>query len=119
MSRDLIGDMLKAKEKDVLYEKPKGFGKPLSREVLEGDVLDRTVKNAGFLPEWIKLQQEIRDQLSKVVSSMEGDILEESISQQIDEINQKVKKYNRICPTKMQKMLITWEQAAEQLKSWS
>lgn len=119
MSRDLIGDMLKAQKKDVLYDKPKGFGKPLSREVLEGDVLDRTVKNAGYLPEWIKLQQDIRDQLNKLVSSIEGDTAEESIHQQIEEINKMVKKYNRICPTKMQKMLISRERATDQLKTWS
>ncbi|OIJ12884.1 hypothetical protein BKP35_09975 [Anaerobacillus arseniciselenatis] len=118
MSRDLIGDMLKAKEKDVLYEKPRGMGKPLSREVLEGDVLDRTVKHAGYLPEWIKLQNEVRDRLLKVITLINTNPCDDDIDQEFQSINKFIKKYNQICPAKMQKMLVDREHVEKQVDSW-
>lgn len=118
MSRDLIGDMLKEKEKDNLYKKPKGTGKPLPKEVLEVDVLDRTVKHAGYLPEWIKLQQEVRDRLLKVNEMIETKSSDEDIDVEIEAINTIVKKYNRLCPAKMQKMKIDRDRIEKQLNSW-
>ncbi|RXJ04091.1 DUF1992 domain-containing protein [Anaerobacillus alkaliphilus] len=113
MSRDWLGDLI---NKDVPL---KGMGKPLSREVLEGDVLDRTVKNAGYRPGWVGLQQQIRDRLAKVLPLLENRALHnEKITQEVEEINILVKKYNSSCPPPMQKMLISIDDIPNQMKRW-
>ncbi|MCT8138183.1 DUF1992 domain-containing protein [Anaerobacillus sp. CMMVII] len=112
MSRDWLGDMINRDEK------LKGMGKPLSREVLEGNVLDRTIKNAGYVPQWIAIQQDVRDRLGKIILLLETPSETDQLNQEIAEINILVKKYNSLCPTPMQKMLISLDQAKSQIKSW-
>ncbi|MFV8828488.1 DnaJ family domain-containing protein [Alkalihalobacterium sp. APHAB7] len=116
MNSDWFGDILKDNEKSG--ERLKGMGKPLSRETLEGNVLDRTVKNAGYLPEWVSLQQEVRSRLITLIPNLQNVDRQNEIDQEIDAINILVKKYNKICPAPMQKMLITQELAETQLKRW-
>ncbi|MDG5788325.1 DUF1992 domain-containing protein [Evansella sp. AB-P1] len=118
MSRDLIGDMLR-KDKENEGDLPlKGKGKPLSREILEGDALDRTVKNAGFLPEWIRLQQKIRDRLILTNNEKWNGLALDKLENEVASINDLIKKYNKICPTKMQKMLLDPTRLESQLRNW-
>ncbi len=113
MSRDWLGDLI---NKD---ENVKGMGKPLSREVLEGNVLDRTVKNAGYRPGWVALQQEVRERLVKVLPLLDNQTLHsERITQEINEINKLIKKYNSSCPPPLQKMLVSIDQIPQQIKRW-
>jgi hypothetical protein len=116
MSRDWLGDIINKSEN--IENKLKGMGKPLSKEILEGNVLDRTVKNAGYIPQWIALQHEVRDRLSKLVPLVDNASLRRNVEQEIDAINVIIKKYNSICPTPMQKILISMETITSQIHRW-
>ena len=92
---DLIGEILDAsKEKDQY----KGKGKPIPQEYFQKDTFQhfqQTAKNAGFLPPWLELQKEV----SELVHSCKSE-------EDIEKINEKIRKYNMICPIPMQKRLI-------------
>lgn len=106
---DLIGDILKsAGEKDNFINK--GKGKPLSKEYLQMDTFQRfqkIAKDAGYLPEWIKLQKEI----SQLVHSCKT-------NKDVEEINKKIKKYNKICPNQLQKSPISMENIEKYKEIW-
>jgi Domain of unknown function (DUF1992) len=106
---DLIGDILKsAGEKDNFNNK--GKGKPLSKEYLQMDTFQRfqkIAKDAGYLPEWIKLQKEI----SQLVHSCKT-------NKDVEEINKKIKKYNKICPNQLQKSPISMENIEKYKEIW-
>lgn len=95
---DLIGDMLKENNYDYEKDLP-GKGKPLSKEYTQKDTFQhfqKIAKDAGYLPPWLKLQKEI------------GALLQDAkVESDIEEINLKIKEHNRICPTQMQKNLIS------------
>ncbi len=114
MSRDWLGDIIK-KHGDS-NETLKGHGKPISKEVLEGNVLDRTIKNANYLPEWIALQHQIRDQLINLIKLRTTN--SKDLAAELNLINEKIKKYNRMCPAPMQKMLISLDIMEKQLNQW-
>lgn len=116
MSRDWLGDIIKKEEKNEA--KLKGMGQPLSREILEGNVLDRTVKNAGYLPHWIALQHEVRDRLLKIIPLLEVDSNRKDLDAEINSINILIKKYNSLCPTPMQKMLVSIDDIKSQVSRW-
>ncbi|MFE8702786.1 DnaJ family domain-containing protein [Cytobacillus sp. FJAT-54145] len=95
-----------------------GFGKPLPNTLFSGDTYSnftRMAKNAGYLPSWVSLQKEIRDLISKVIDK---DKTEEKTQNQIIEINEKIKKYNGVCPPNMQRGFITAENIESQYKAW-
>ncbi|MBU5466174.1 DUF1992 domain-containing protein [Virgibacillus sp. MSJ-26] len=91
---DLIGDILEnSGEKDNYTGK--GKGKPLNKNYMERNILQNfqeKAKEAGFLPPWLKLQKEISSLVH--LAETESDI---------ETINQKIKKYNTMCPPPMQK----------------
>lgn len=116
ISRDWLGDIIKKDEQKEV--KLKGMGKPLSRDVLEGNVLDRTVKNAGYLPEWVALQREVRDRLHKVTPLLDHETLPIKIADEIEAINIIIKKHNKICPTSMQKMPVSIEDFKSHINRW-
>ncbi|MFN2747575.1 MULTISPECIES: DnaJ family domain-containing protein [Bacillus] len=89
-----------------------GFGKPLSKEALQGDALSSTLKNAKYLPEWLKLQKEIKQEIEKASKSNKRE-------EEIEDINRKIKKYNLSCPSQFQKGLVTAQNLESQLKHWS
>lgn len=106
---DLIGDILSSSgEKDKHNEKWKG--KPIPKDYLEMDTFQhfqKIAKDAGYLPPWLKLQKEI----SQLVCSCKTE-------QDIKAINEKIRKYNTICPTQMQKNLITLEELDKAKGIW-
>ncbi|MBP2239594.1 hypothetical protein J2Z40_000147 [Cytobacillus eiseniae] len=106
---DLIGDIMKqAGEKDNLQLK--GMGKPLSKDYLQMDTFQhfqKIAKDAGYLPEWIKLQKEI----SQLVHSC-------SSEKDVEVINKRIKKYNKICPHQLQKAPISLEHLNKYKKVW-
>ncbi|MCU9614721.1 DUF1992 domain-containing protein [Caldibacillus lycopersici] len=104
---DLIGDILEsAGEKDNY--KGKGMGKPLPKEYLQRDLFQnfqQKAKDAGYVPQWIKLRKEIAALLETATTEDE-----------IKVINKKIKEYNSLCPTSLQKgmvQLTTLEKAKE------
>ncbi|WP_057913244.1 DnaJ family domain-containing protein [Peribacillus muralis] len=108
-------------EKDGGLRNNPGFGKPLPESALSGNMYDNFLskaKDAGFLPLWIKWQKEIREELSEVVQvrKMNGGNMQ--ITKRIEEINEKVRTYNAICPPKMQRREIEWESIESQYEKW-
>ncbi|WHX98201.1 DUF1992 domain-containing protein [Neobacillus sp. DY30] len=98
-----------------------GFGKPLPKNLFSGDIYSnflKTAKDAGYLPPFVALQKEIRNDMSKLLNAIEGGSTEEEINHLIDEINVKVKKYNIECPSSMQKMLVSLEDIELHTKIW-
>ncbi len=107
---DLIGDILKRSGLKDNYQ-DKGKGEPLPREYMQMDTFQhfqKIAREAGFLPPWLELQKEI----SKLVNGCKT-------NQDVEIINKKIKKYNLICPTKMQRMLISLEEIERAKKVWS
>ncbi|KMK77861.1 hypothetical protein AB990_03610 [Alkalihalobacillus pseudalcaliphilus] len=73
----------------------KGKGKPFAQDFMQRDVFQNfqeKAKDAGFLPEWLKLQKEI----SVLIYAAQTE-------EDIDKINEKIKKYNLQCPIPMQR----------------
>lgn len=79
-----IDEAVKESEKKDDFKSLPGYGKPLNKEMLEGDALSSTLKNARYLPEWLKLQKEIKQEIEKAIKSNQRETL-------IDAINQKLK----------------------------
>ncbi|MGG4255752.1 DUF1992 domain-containing protein [Bacillus licheniformis] len=107
-----IDEAVKESEKKDDFKSLPGYGKPLSKEMLEGDALSSTLKNARYLPEWLKLQKEIKQEIEKAIKSNQRETL-------IDAINQKIKKYNLTYPNQFQKGLVSAKNLESQLKYWS
>lgn len=104
---DLIGDILKrAGEKENL----EGKGKLLSKEYLQMDTFQhfqKIAKDAGHLPAWLKLQKEI----STLVHSCETE-------KEVELVNEKIKEHNLICPTPLQKNLISMKNIEKAKNIW-
>lgn len=106
---DLIGDMLKGNnyeyEKDLL-----GKGKPLPKEYTQKDTFQhfqKIAKEAGYLPPWLKLQKEV------------GVLLQNAKTEKdVEKINGKIRDHNRICPTQMQKNLVSLANLEVARKRW-
>lgn len=98
-----------------------GFGKPLPKNLFSGDIYSNflnTAKEAGYLPPFVALQKEIRQDMAKLLKQIEAGSADDVINSIIDKINVKVKKYNMECPTSMQKMLISLEDIELHAKIW-
>ena len=117
-NKDLMGDITKDFNLDEDIKHNPGFGKPLPSRLFKGDVYSNFVNTAreqGFLPPFVNLQKEIKEQLKHVLSLMEN---ERDVQKEIEEINTKIRKYNLACPPQMQKMLIALETIKQQVKLW-
>ncbi|KMJ55615.1 hypothetical protein AB685_26310 [Bacillus sp. LL01] len=106
-------DVYKEYEKKAQDDPLPGKGKPLPQSSLTGDVLDRTIRNANYLPPWIKLQHEIRDELNQLLKGKPS-----AYEENIELINNKIRKFNLSCPPSFQKRLITSANLPKQLKQW-
>jgi len=118
---DLIGDMLKGREKDGSMENLKGFGKPLPKEYFSGDTFQhfqRIAKDAGYKPHWLKLQHEISsmiNELAEISSNGEHDVLQK----RLNEVNEKIGEHNRHCPPPMLKGRISLDSLDRAKEFWS
>lgn len=106
---DLIGDILEnSGEKDNYTGE--GKGKPLPKSYVKRDVFQNfqeKAKEAGFLPPWLKLQKEIASLI--YLAENEKDI---------KSINKKIKKYNTMCPSPMQKAPISLDSLDKAKRIW-
>ncbi|MDG4848256.1 DUF1992 domain-containing protein [Peribacillus frigoritolerans] len=136
MISDLKGDCLWAKntghvnwmdqifkeyEREGGLKNNPGFGKPLPESALSGNIYDNFLtkaKDAGFLPLWIKWQKEIREELAELVRLKKMNGTESELMKRMGEINEKVRTYNAICPTKMQRREIELESMEIQYGKW-
>ncbi|MDP4147457.1 MAG: DUF1992 domain-containing protein [Bacillota bacterium] len=106
---------------DEEIKKHPGFGKPLPKNLLKGDIYSNflnTAKEAGYLPTWISLQKEIRESIALTLTLIEQNTIESKIVDSINEINEKIKKYNIQCPPNMQRGRISLESISKQYQFW-
>lgn len=116
-----MDSIYKEYEKDGGLKNNPGYGKPLPKTVLHGSIYDsflNTAKQAGYLPPWIKLQQEIRTLVSQAVALKSANDFDRDLQSYINEINEKVAKYNSICPSHLQRVLFTEELLEQQYDRW-
>lgn len=102
---DLIGDILKEYSKKGGMDNLAGRGKPLSQEYFSGDTFQhfqRIAKDAGYKPYWLKLQHEIRDEITAIAVTQRTDN-DADLELQIEKVNGKIGEYNKSCPPPMQK----------------
>lgn len=78
-------------------------GKPIKIE--DGDVLTGIMKNANYQPAWIELRKEIAADIKRLLDRADSNTLPET---ELEAINQKIMKYNRIVPNpQLQKGLVS------------
>ncbi|SES43000.1 DnaJ family domain-containing protein [Salipaludibacillus aurantiacus] len=105
---DLIGDIIKSSKS---MDDIKGKGKPLSKEYLRKDTFQhfqKIAKEAGYLPEWLNLQKEIHHELTLIQPG----------KQNMDKINNKIRKYNKLCPAPLQKPLVNEDNFKDECHRW-
>lgn len=117
---DLIGDILKNSEDGGSVAHLEGAGKPLPKTYLSGDTFQhfqRIAKEAGYKPEWLKRQHEIRDDLINIASGTKP-LEAKALKKHVKEINQKISKYNRICPPPFLKGKVSADTIYDAYKFW-
>lgn len=118
---DLIGDMLKGREKESGMENLKGFGKPLPKEYFSGDTFQhfqRIAKDAGYKPHWLKLQHEISGMIDEI-STLSSNGEQDNLQKRVDEVNEKIAEHNRHCPPPMLKGRISLDSLDRAKEIWS
>ncbi|MEK3798221.1 DnaJ family domain-containing protein [Peribacillus sp. FSL H8-0477] len=116
-----MDSIYKEYEKDGGLKNNPGYGKPLPKTTLHGSIYDNflnTAKQAGYLPPWIKLQQDIRKLVLQTVTLKSSNEFEGDLEPYINELNEKVAKYNSICPSRLQRGLFTEELLEQQYDHW-
>lgn len=118
---DLIGDMLKGREKEGGMENLKGFGKPLPKEYLSGDTFQhfqRIAKDAGYKPHWLKLQHEISGMIHEI-AMLASNSKKDDLQKRVDIVNEKIAEHNRHCPPPMLKGRISLDSLEMAKEIWS
>ncbi|MDR0136248.1 DUF1992 domain-containing protein [Metabacillus idriensis] len=113
-NRDLMSSIYKDYEKKGGAGKLPGMGKPLPKGALEGDIFTKIVKNANYLPAWIKLQKEIKHRIENLMKLSD----DEKRTAEAELINKEIMKYNRSCPAALQKNLISLSELEKHYKLW-
>ncbi|MDR9856909.1 DUF1992 domain-containing protein [Paenibacillus sp. VCA1] len=91
-----------------------GKGKPIKIE--EGDMLTTILKNANVQPPWIELRKEIAADLKRVT---ELGLTAVEVDAKLEEINQKIRKYNRLVPNSLlQKGLVSSANLQKAYDKW-
>lgn len=106
---------------DEDMKKHPGFGKPLPKHLISGDIYSNfinTARNAGYLPPFVAKQKEIRLEMAKLLDLIEKNAADSEVTSLLTDINHKIKKYNTICPPKMQRIIISLEDIEKQYKIW-
>ncbi|GIP26585.1 hypothetical protein J23TS9_17150 [Paenibacillus sp. J23TS9] len=85
-----------------------GKGKPI--KIGDGDVLTGIMRNANYQPAWIELRKEIAADLKRITDRSGMNLLMEAelMDAELEHINQKIRKYNRLVPNPLlQKGLVS------------
>lgn len=118
--RDPVGELIREHEQKGGFDNLPGHGKPLPKEYLQSDTFETLLKRNGFVPSWVRLQQEIREELGQVlIQETEGTISDRRIKKEISKINKKVRRYNQLCPaSSLQRGLIEKASLHRQYEHW-
>ncbi|REE67584.1 uncharacterized protein DUF1992 [Paenibacillus taihuensis] len=112
-AQDWISEMYREQERKGAFEHLAGKGKPL--HVSSGDMMNSILKESNFLPPWLTLQHEIRDQLQRLLETGSAAISESELG----DINEKINKYNSMVPSPvLQKWKLTRENWRQQIERW-
>lgn len=117
---DLIGDILSNSEEQGKIDHLEGAGKPLSKTYLSGNTFQhfqRIAKDAGYKPDWLRRQHEIRDKLVKLANEAEQ-LDEKSLNKHVKEINRDIVKYNKSCPPPFLKGKVKTATILQAYKIW-
>ncbi|MBO0586292.1 DUF1992 domain-containing protein [Sporosarcina sp. E16_8] len=117
---DLIGDILKEYTKKGGMDNLAGQGKPLSQEYFSGDTFQHfqlIAKDAGYKPHWLKLQNEIRDEVLAIAAIRRADSTAE-LELRIDKLSGKIIEYNKSCPPPMQKGPVSLSNIEAAIDRW-
>ncbi|WP_026689625.1 DnaJ family domain-containing protein [Alteribacter aurantiacus] len=115
--KDWFGDIYKKHEGKGDFDYLEGKGKPLKREVLEGDVLDRTFKSANVVPDWIERRRKVMKEMETLIA-LKDHMEPDDYSHRIEQINDLIRKYNKKCPPVMQRGLISPNNLEQRYRSW-
>ena len=116
-SGNWMDTMIEQHAKDGGFDNLPGKGKPLNIDP-NSDVFDGILKNAGAVPQWIALQQEIRQDIRRAVLMKESEA-NVDLDGTIAQINAKIRRFNTQCPTPLlQKRPISAENITERLSDW-
>ncbi|MFD1676211.1 DUF1992 domain-containing protein [Alicyclobacillus fodiniaquatilis] len=113
--------MIAEQQEKGAFDQLEGRGKPLNIRLDDPPeaVLNGILKNADARPAWVDLQHEIRNQIAALLKRQPR-IADEAMEEAIQEINQKIKRYNVMVPTPLlQKGLVNREHLSDMLSKWS
>ncbi|MGN7360645.1 DUF1992 domain-containing protein [Paenibacillus sp. SAF-054] len=92
-----------------------GKGKPLN--IGEGDVLTSIMKNANYVPPWIEQRKEIAADIKNLTDR--PDWSTEEMERRIENINQKIRRFNRLVPNPLlQKGLVSAANIERAYEKW-
>lgn len=117
---DLIGDILRDYEKTGGMDNLKGQGKPIAEAYFSGDIFQhfqKIAKDAGFKPHWLKLQQEIRDELKDIAEKKKKG-QKNDLNFRVTKVNEKIIDYNKSCPPPMQKGQVRLDTIEAAIERW-
>jgi hypothetical protein len=118
---DLMDQMDSDYQLNEEIKKHPRFNKPSSSQLFSGDIYTNglnVASDTGHLPSFIILKREIRQEISKTLKLKEQAPAESEIINMIDTINERILKYNSICPPKMKKGKIDFDTIENQEKIW-
>lgn len=92
-----IDEAIRDCEQNGGFDKLEGKGKPI--EIPTGDPLNSVLKNAGYLPPWLELQHEIRDDIRALLRRHDPENETSAIQNELAAINKKIARYNTLVPT--------------------
>ncbi|KIL51421.1 hypothetical protein KP77_09330 [Jeotgalibacillus alimentarius] len=113
---DLIGDILKDYSKTGGMDNLKGTGEKIPKEYFSGDTFQhfqKIAKDAGYKPQWLKLQHEISDRLQGL-ENLETAHMKKEVSK----INKKIAEHNKSCPPSLQKMPVSADDLETARRIW-
>lgn len=118
--RDWLDEVVQEHQQKGGFDDLKGKGKPLSKETLTGDVFQSILKNNQYIPPWLELRHQIREQIHALYRQIQQKSAPDATDRkQVMAINNQIKKYNRQCPhASMQRGLIDVDRLEEALPQW-
>lgn len=117
---DLIGDILKEYTKTGGMDNLPGAGKPLPAEYFSGDLFQhfqRIANEAGHKPHWLQLQHDIRDGIQEAIVLLNKK-KRSDVQLKVALLNDKIHKFNQICPPPLQKGSVRAENLDAALERW-
>ncbi|MDR6226272.1 DnaJ family domain-containing protein [Desmospora profundinema] len=117
---DWLDQIVKEHEQKGGFDHLSGKGKPLSKKTLEEEAFHHILKNAHYLPPWLELRHQIKNQIQELLSNLDKKAAPEKRDrEQVEEVNRMIQKYNQLCPhPSMQRGLVTIDNLNQAVHQW-